>query len=96
MPTVRETGDGGLEIREANHRMMNLLATLLVIFRRQFSQFDDDRVRSSVSRRRRPRFPASGRRGPVPGPVSVTGSTSPVNSDSERKTDDGPNYGTKE
>jgi len=46
---VRETGDGGLEIREANHRMMNLLATLLVIFRRQFSQFDDDRVRSSVT-----------------------------------------------
>ena len=44
---------------------------------------------SSVSRRRTPGFPASGRRGPVPGPVSVTGSATSVNRDSEHKTDDG-------
>jgi two-component sensor histidine kinase len=49
MLTAREIGGDGLEIREANHRMMNLLATLLAIFRRQFSRFDDERVRSSVA-----------------------------------------------
>jgi two-component sensor histidine kinase len=49
MPMARDTGDGGLEVQEAHHRMMNLLAMLLAIFRRQFSQFDDERVRSSVA-----------------------------------------------
>jgi two-component sensor histidine kinase len=38
-----------LEVREANHRMMNVLATLQAIFRRGFSQFNDQCVRSAVT-----------------------------------------------
>jgi two-component sensor histidine kinase len=44
-----KSGEEGLETREANHRMMNLLATLLAMFRRDFARFDDPRVRSSVA-----------------------------------------------
>lgn len=49
MGTAWTSGEDGLETREANHRMINLLATLLAIFRRSFSEFDDQRVRSTVA-----------------------------------------------
>ncbi|HEX4080969.1 MAG TPA: histidine kinase dimerization/phosphoacceptor domain -containing protein [Rhizomicrobium sp.] len=49
MQIAWKSADDGLEVREANHRMMNLLATLLAMFRRSFSRFDDPRVRSSVA-----------------------------------------------
>ncbi len=49
MQIAWERGEDGLEAREANHRMMNLLATLLAMFRRDFSRFDDPHVRSSVA-----------------------------------------------
>jgi two-component sensor histidine kinase len=48
MGTVWDSGEYGLEAREANHRIMNLLESLLAIFRRSFSQFDDQCVRNSV------------------------------------------------
>lgn len=49
MQIAWKNGETELEVREANHRMMNLPATLLAMFRRNFSQFDDPRVRSSVA-----------------------------------------------
>jgi two-component sensor histidine kinase len=45
MQKARQTGEGGLEVREANHRMMNMLATLHSMFRREFSQFGDQPIR---------------------------------------------------
>jgi two-component sensor histidine kinase len=45
MPMARQTGEDTLEVREANHRMMNVLATLQANFRREFSQFCDQPVR---------------------------------------------------
>jgi two-component sensor histidine kinase len=38
----------GLAVREANHRMMNLLATLQAVFHRKFSQFNDQNVRGAI------------------------------------------------
>jgi two-component sensor histidine kinase len=49
MLTAQEIGEDKLELREANHRMMNVLATLQAVFRRKFSQFGDQRVRSAAA-----------------------------------------------
>jgi two-component sensor histidine kinase len=49
MQITWESSEHGLEAREASHRMMNLLATMLAMFRRDFSRFDDPRVRGSVA-----------------------------------------------
>ena len=38
-----------LRLGKLNHRMMNILATLLAILRRKFSQFSDHSVRSAVA-----------------------------------------------
>jgi two-component sensor histidine kinase len=49
MSIAQATSESRLEVREANHRMMNVLATLQAIFRRGFSQFSDQCVRSAVT-----------------------------------------------
>jgi two-component sensor histidine kinase len=54
----RQTNEDGLDIWEANHRMLNMLATLLALFHRNFSKFSDQCVRGAVrvassARRRR-------------------------------------------
>ncbi|HTT82226.1 MAG TPA: sensor histidine kinase [Rhizomicrobium sp.] len=49
MGTAREYDQDGLDAWEANHRMMNLLGTLLAIFRRSFYEFEDQRVRNSAA-----------------------------------------------
>jgi two-component sensor histidine kinase len=49
MPMARQISEDLLEVREAHHRMMNILATLLAILRRKFSQFSDHSVRSAVA-----------------------------------------------
>jgi len=38
----------GFELREANHRTMNMFAILLAMFRRDFSRFSDRDVRVAV------------------------------------------------
>src|ERR1700684_4275428 len=48
MSAAREMSEEGLEVREANHRMMNVLATLLAIFRRKFSRLSDEGDRSAA------------------------------------------------
>jgi len=49
MLTMPNTGEEGLAVREANHRMMNMLTTLQAVFRHKFSQFDDQTVRSAMT-----------------------------------------------
>jgi two-component sensor histidine kinase len=54
----RQMNEDGLDVREANHRMMNMLAILLALFHRNFSKFSDQCVRGAVrvassARRRR-------------------------------------------
>jgi two-component sensor histidine kinase len=49
MLKIRETNEDRLEVREVNHRMMNVLATLLANFRREFSQFSDPGVRGAAT-----------------------------------------------
>jgi two-component sensor histidine kinase len=49
MPMARQISEDLLEVREAHHRMMNILATLLAILRRKFSRFSDQSVRSAVT-----------------------------------------------
>src|SRR5487761_204502 len=49
MSMAQATTESRLEVREANHRMMNVLASLQAIFRRGFSQFTDHHVRSAVT-----------------------------------------------
>src|ERR1700734_2378227 len=49
MLKIRETNENRLEVREVNHRMMNVLATLLANFRREFSQFSDPGVRGAAT-----------------------------------------------
>jgi two-component sensor histidine kinase len=50
MTASLQTIEDGLGVREANHRMMNMLATLLAIFRRNFSTFSDDGVRAAAAK----------------------------------------------
>ena len=42
--------EDGLDVREANHRMMNMLAILLALFHRNFSKFSDQCVRGAVTK----------------------------------------------
>ena len=49
MPMARQISEDLLEVREAHHRMMNILATLLAVLRRKFSRFSDQSVRSAVT-----------------------------------------------
>jgi two-component sensor histidine kinase len=42
--------EDGLDVREANHRMMNMLAVLLALFHRNFSKFSDQGVRGAVTK----------------------------------------------
>ncbi|MGA7384068.1 MAG: hypothetical protein WBW81_05070 [Methylocella sp.] len=44
----RQMNEDGLDVREANHRMMNMLAILLALFHRNFSKFSDQCVRGAV------------------------------------------------
>jgi two-component sensor histidine kinase len=48
MLEARQMNEDGLDIREANHRMMNMLAILLALFHRNFSKFSDQGVRGAV------------------------------------------------
>jgi two-component sensor histidine kinase len=42
----RQMNEDRLDVREANHRMMNTLAILLALFHRNFSEFSDQCVRA--------------------------------------------------
>ena len=42
--------EDGLDAREANHRMMNMLTMLLALFHRNFSKFSDQGVRGAVTK----------------------------------------------
>jgi hypothetical protein len=44
----RQMNEDGLDVREANHCMMNMLAILLALFHRNFSKFSDQCVRGAV------------------------------------------------
>src|ERR1700730_15841572 len=46
----RQKNEDGLDVREANHRMMNMLAILLALFHRNFSKFSDQSVRGAVTK----------------------------------------------
>src|ERR1700724_4135068 len=46
----RQMNEDGLDVREANHRMMNVLAILLALFHRNFSKFSDQGVRGAVTK----------------------------------------------
>jgi two-component sensor histidine kinase len=46
----RQMSEDGLDAREANHRMMNMLALLLALFHRNFSKFNGQRVRGAVTK----------------------------------------------
>jgi two-component sensor histidine kinase len=46
----RQMNEDGLDAREANHRMMNMLAILLALFHRNFSKFSDQCVRGAVTK----------------------------------------------
>jgi len=46
----RQMNEDGLDVREANHRMMNMLAILLALFHRNFSKFSDQCVRGAVTK----------------------------------------------
>jgi two-component sensor histidine kinase len=45
-----QMNEDGLDVREANHRMMNMLALLLALFHRNFSKFSDQGVRGAVTK----------------------------------------------
>ena len=45
-----QTNEEGLDVREANHRMLNMLAILLALFHRNFSKFSDQCVRGAVAK----------------------------------------------
>jgi two-component sensor histidine kinase len=49
MLKARETREDRIEVREANHRMVNVLAILLANFRHKFYQFNDPCVHSAVT-----------------------------------------------
>src|SRR5271167_1844641 len=42
--------ESGLGVREANHRMMNMLAILHSLFRRDFARFSDQGVRGAAAK----------------------------------------------
>jgi hypothetical protein len=44
----RQMNEDRLDVRELNHRMMNMLAILLAVIDRNFSKFSDQRVRCAV------------------------------------------------
>ena len=46
----RQMSEDGLDVREANHRMMNMLAILMALFHRNFSKFSDQSVRGAVTK----------------------------------------------
>ena len=46
----RQMNEDALGVREANHRMMNMLAILLALFHRNFSKFSDQCVRGAVTK----------------------------------------------
>jgi two-component sensor histidine kinase len=46
----RQMNEDGLAVREANHRMFNMLAILLALFHRNFSKFSDQCVRGAVTK----------------------------------------------
>ena len=48
MQEPRQMNADGLDVREANHRMMNMLAILLALFHRNFSKFSDQCVRGAA------------------------------------------------
>jgi two-component sensor histidine kinase len=50
MQEPRQMNEDGLDVREANHRMMNILAILLALFHRNFSKFSDQGVRGAVEK----------------------------------------------
>jgi two-component sensor histidine kinase len=50
MQESRQMNEDGLDVREANHRMMNMLAILLALFHRNFSKFSDQGVRGAVTK----------------------------------------------
>ena len=50
MVPPRQISEDRLDVREANHRMINMLATLLARFHRNFSKFSDQRVRGAVTK----------------------------------------------
>jgi two-component sensor histidine kinase len=50
MPEPRPMNEDRLDVREANHRMMNMLAILLALFHRNFSKFSDQCVRGAVTK----------------------------------------------
>jgi two-component sensor histidine kinase len=50
MQTARQFSEDRLESRAANHRVLNVLAMLLAIFRRKLSQFNDKYFRSATTR----------------------------------------------
>jgi two-component sensor histidine kinase len=49
MLTTQEIVQEGLAVREANHRMLNMLTTLHAVFRRKFSQFNDQNIRGAMT-----------------------------------------------
>jgi two-component sensor histidine kinase len=49
MLTMQRVGEEGLEVREANHRMLNTLTMLQAVFRHKFSAFNDQSVRSAMT-----------------------------------------------
>src|ERR1700724_4350068 len=50
MEEPRRMNEDGLDVREANHRMMNMLAMLLALFHRNFAKFSDQWVRGAVTK----------------------------------------------
>jgi two-component sensor histidine kinase len=48
MFTDQKREEEGLAVREANHRMLNMLTTLQGVFYRKFSQFNDQNVRGAI------------------------------------------------
>jgi two-component sensor histidine kinase len=48
MLTTQKIDGDGLAVREANHRMLNMLTSLHAVFRRKFSQFNDKNVRAAM------------------------------------------------
>ena len=59
MQQRRQMSEDGLDVREANHRMMNMLAILLALFHRNFSKFSDQGVRGAVTKFENQIIPAS-------------------------------------
>ena len=50
MVPPRQMSEDRLDVREANHRMINMLATLLALFHRNFSKFSDQCVCGAVKK----------------------------------------------